>query len=186
MRHVYSIIRYVPNTASGERVNIGLLAGSEATGEWYLQAVTERSRARYLGGSEQTLDAVFEYLQRLADSIKDENGGPPSEECSEEWIRDLAGRQLGVVQFSQPLPMEADGAKSAIAMLWSDLIVEQAGVDLRALDQIRTSSDDEYASTLIFMLGATTRIHETHYVPPGGLVRHVFPGPERAVVAPEL
>lgn len=48
MRHVYSIIRYVPNTANGERVNIGLLAGSEATGEWYLQAVTERSRARYL------------------------------------------------------------------------------------------------------------------------------------------
>ena len=52
MRHVYSIARYVPNTASGERVNIGLLAGSEATGEWALRIAADRSHARCLGGSE--------------------------------------------------------------------------------------------------------------------------------------
>ena len=124
VRHVYSIARYVPNTASGERVNIGLLAGSEATGEWALRIAADRSRARCLGGSEQTLEAVFAYLRRLAGDIAAGPGGePPSEECSEEWLRDLAGRQLGVVQFSQPLPAVAAGAEAALSMLWPDLIV---------------------------------------------------------------
>lgn len=125
MRHVYSIVRYVPNTANGERVNIGVLAGSEATGEWALQAVAQRSRARRLGGSAKTRAAVFEYLKRLAADLDacSARGERPSEGCSEAWLRDLADRQLGVVQFSQPLPLEADSTESAIAMLWPDLIV---------------------------------------------------------------
>ena len=115
MRHVYSIVRYVPNTANGERVNIGVLAGSEATGEWALHAVTQRSRARRLGGSEKTRAAVFEYLKRLAAGLEacSARGGRHPGGCSEAWLRDLADRQLGVVQFSQPLPLEADSTESA-------------------------------------------------------------------------
>ena len=131
MRHVYSIARYVPNTASGERVNVGLLAGSGATGEWALRIAADRSRARCLGGSEQTLEAVFAYLRRLAGGVDaGEDGEPHPGTFSEEWLRDLAARQLGVVQFSRPLPMEASGAEAAIAVLWPDLIVGQmAGTD---------------------------------------------------------
>ena len=131
VRHVYSIARYVPNTASGERVNVGLLAGSEASGEWVLRLAADRSRARCLGGSEQTLEAVFAYLRRLAGGIDaGADGGPQPGTFSEEWLRDLADRQLGVVQFSQPLPAVAAGAEAAIAMLWPDLIVgPMAGAD---------------------------------------------------------
>ena len=125
MRHVYSIVRYVPNAANGERVNIGVLAGSGATGEWALRTVASRLRARRLGGSEKALAAVFGYLRRLAADLEacSARGERPRGAGSEAWLRDLADRQLGVVQFSQPLPMEADGAESAIAMLWPDLIV---------------------------------------------------------------
>lgn len=131
MRHVYSIVRYVPNTANGERVNVGLLAGSEATGEWTLRIAADRSRARCLGGSEQTLEAVFEYLRQLAGDIDADPGGkPPAEACSEEWIRDLSARQLGVVQFSQPLPVVAASTEAALSMLWPDLIAgPMAGSD---------------------------------------------------------
>ena len=103
MRHAYSIVRYVAN---GERVNIGVLAGSGATGAWAPHTVARRSRARRLGGSAQALDTVFEYLQRLAADIKicSTRGERTPGECSEAWLRDLADRQLGVVQFSQPCP----------------------------------------------------------------------------------
>ena len=127
MRHVYSIVRYVPNVASGERVNLGLLAGSEDTGEWTLHAVGQRSRARQLGGDAKALAAVFEYLKRLTADLETRSGRTPAAgrrgECSEAWLRDLAGRQRGIVQFSTPLPVDADSAESAIDMLWSDLIV---------------------------------------------------------------
>lgn len=131
MRHVYSIVRYVPNTANGERVNVGLLTGSEATSEWTLRIAADRSRARCLGGSEQTLEAVFAYLRRLAGGIDaGADGEPQPGTFSEEWLRDLAGRQLGVVQFSQPLPAVAASTEAALSMLWPDLIVgPMAGSD---------------------------------------------------------
>lgn len=137
MRHVYSIIRYVPNVASGERVNLGLIAGSEDTREWMLLTVDHgsRARARQLGGGE-ALPGVVSYLERLTADLEhytDVQAGEQRlliespEERTERWLSDLADRQRGVVQFSHPLPVDADSAGAAIDLLWDDLIVEREG-----------------------------------------------------------
>ena len=134
MRHVYSIVRYVPNVASGERVNLGLLAGSDAARRWALRIVRGQSRARRLGGGANGLSAVFDYLRRLSADIESwsahEAGRAPTatdlEECSEAWLRELVDRQRGIVQFSPPLPVDAASAESAISVLWPALIAEPA------------------------------------------------------------
>ena len=134
MRHVYSIVRYVPNVANGERVNLGLLAGSEDTREWSLMMIDHgsRSRARQLGG--EALPEVFGYLEQLTADLErytEAHAGAqqlfaaPDEEITERWLSELASQQRGVVQFSSPLPVDAASADSAISMLWDDLIVEK-------------------------------------------------------------
>jgi hypothetical protein len=45
MRYVYSVVRYVPNPASGEFVNIGVIAGSDETGDWSLRQAGNQRRA---------------------------------------------------------------------------------------------------------------------------------------------
>lgn len=124
MRHVYSIARYVPDTGSGERVNLAVLAGSPATGEWAMRVARDGSRARMLGGSDRTVEAVMDYLRRMAEDPVRRVDDPRSED----WLYDLADRQLGVVQFSRPLPMDAESAEAALDVLWPSLIVEGAAV----------------------------------------------------------
>jgi len=56
---VYSLIRYVPDPARGEFVNVGAIAGSEDAGDWQVRQLQNPARARALGGR-LTLDAVAE------------------------------------------------------------------------------------------------------------------------------
>lgn len=135
MRHVYSIIRYVPNVASGERVNLGLIAGSDDSREWMLSTVDSKSRtrARQMGG--EALPGVLEYLEQLTAELERytaaQAGGQSMllqnfmEERTELWLNDLANRQRGAVQFSYPLPVDAGSAEAAINLLWDNLIVER-------------------------------------------------------------
>ena len=118
MRHVYSVVRYVPNVASGERVNIGMVAGSDDTGEWLMRIADDRTRALQLGGGLNTVTAVFDGMKEIADGVPGEG--------SEAWLKDLHDKQRGVVQFSPLLPVDAENAAAAIAMLWPGMIYGDA------------------------------------------------------------
>ena len=48
MRFLYSIIRFVPNPATGERVNLGVVVGSDERNEWAIRRVHDLRRARHL------------------------------------------------------------------------------------------------------------------------------------------
>ena len=132
MRHVYSIVRFVPNPANGECVNLGLIAGSEDSAEWVLQTVTQRGRARQLGGVE-SLPRVVSYLERLTTELEVYSnahaGGQlellsERERLSERWLASLAGQQRGIVQFTAPSPVDVESADAAVDLLWDQLIVE--------------------------------------------------------------
>ena len=45
-KYIYSVLRFVPNPASGEFVNIGAIVGSDENGEWELRTVENAKRAR--------------------------------------------------------------------------------------------------------------------------------------------
>ncbi len=66
---VYSLLRFAPNPATGEFVNLGAVAGSEATGEWGIRHVQNDQRARALSGS-VPVSAFYEFYERLSDEIE--------------------------------------------------------------------------------------------------------------------
>ena len=130
MRHIYSLVRYVPDPAKGECVNLGLLAGSDDSSEWELRTVEQRTRARQLG-SPELLPLAAQFLERLANDLEQfsESSGQMQLEIgssdihfSEEWLRDLANQQRGVIQFTDPQPIDALSAGTAISALWEVLI----------------------------------------------------------------
>lgn len=132
MRHVYSIVRFVPNPANGECVNLGLLAGCEDSAEWILQTVTQRGRARQLGGRD-ALPGVVSYLERLTaelESYSDAYAGgqlellSDREHLSEQWLASLASQQRGIVQFTAPSPVDVESAEAAVDLLWDQMVVE--------------------------------------------------------------
>lgn len=116
-RFVYSVIRYVPDSARGEYVNIGLIVGSDDTHEWALRPVDDRSRAEQLGKPE-LVPEVFRYLEWLAVEIREQ----PSP-VEEGWLRYLEW-QRGLVQFSAPLPAYGENAVAVINMLWAVLVTD--------------------------------------------------------------
>ena len=132
MRHVYSIVRFVPDPGSGECVNLGLLAGSEDSDEWVLQTVSQRSRARQLDRAD-VLPGVAGFLERMTAELEDYTeahaGGQlellgGAEPLHEDWLIRLAGEQRGVVQFTEPQPVDVASANEAIELLWDELIIE--------------------------------------------------------------
>lgn len=129
MRHVFSVIRFVPNPVNGEFVNIGMLVGSQHTGEWKLGRVTKLARARRLGGR-QSLESIVAYLDETATQLR-MSVGPHGHtqvdgtQVDEAWLSDLARRQQNMVQFTSPLPVEAESCQEVFEMLWDRQIVTQ-------------------------------------------------------------
>lgn len=132
MRHVYSIVRFVPNPANGECVNLGLIAGSENSAEWVLRTISRQSRASHLGDTD-SLRGVMAYLRRLGTELNVYSttyarGGiavPANQErLDERWLAELASQQRGIVQFTAPTPVDVDSAEAAVDLLWDHLIVE--------------------------------------------------------------
>jgi hypothetical protein len=132
MRHVYSVIRFVPDPARDEAVNIGLLAGSDESNEWSARTVGNWQRARAIDDA-RALPEVSAHIQLLT-SLLDEYTrsheqlapAPLPPEVSEAWLRQLADSSRNVLQFTSPRPVVADSAEGALDLLWDELIVDPA------------------------------------------------------------
>ena len=105
MRHVYSVVRFVPDPAKGESINIGILAGSEDSREWALRTVERKNRARAID-YEKALPGVVAHLELMAsrlDVFTDAQERLLStedlESISENWLAVLASESRGVLQF---------------------------------------------------------------------------------------
>ncbi|MDQ6945670.1 MAG: DUF3037 domain-containing protein [Actinomycetota bacterium] len=130
MRFVYSIVRFVPDPARGEFVNVGAIVGSEESSEWQYRQIENPTRARALD-ERQTLDAVWSFLDRVGRQIDDfERAGEtlfdPGVELSEAWMERLYVDHRNVVQLSRPTPMVAASADEAMDRIFDDLVVDPA------------------------------------------------------------
>ena len=128
MRFVYSLIRFVPDPARGEFVNVGAIAGSDDSSEWQLRQVSNPARARALDDS-RSLDLVWSFCNRIGADIDrfDESllGLFASDtDLSEDWLEHLHTRHRNVVQLHPPTPMAADNVDQAMDRLFSQMIVD--------------------------------------------------------------
>ena len=130
MRFIYSLIRFVPDPARGEFVNVGAIVGSDDSSEWQLRQVSNPARARGLD-DERALDLVWAFCDRVGadiDRFDDSLHGlfDADIELSEDWLETLHTQHRNVVQLSPPTPMAADSADEALDRLFSQMILDPA------------------------------------------------------------
>lgn len=125
-KYQYSIIRFVPSPVRGEFVNLGLIIGSDQTGEWMIEVVSSMSRASRLD-DDKVLSLLATDLLQLQSTIESYNEPEmfgQTVELSEDWLADMSRNSRNQLQFSHPNPVVAESIGNAFEKLWGRLIVE--------------------------------------------------------------
>jgi hypothetical protein len=130
VRFVYSVVRFVPDPARGEFVNVGAIVGSEESSEWDLQQISNPVRARAID-DHKALDGVWSFLDRVGRDIYEyeeatERLLESPVELSEAWLERLFINHRNIVQLSPPTPMVASSAGEALDRVFEQMIVDPA------------------------------------------------------------
>ena len=122
MKFTYSVVRYVPDTARGEFVNVGVLLFNTQDGTWRFRQVSDWSRAQKFGtiGSLASLKSVLEDVHYAihADLF--------SEAAADSWLSKLHSDHRNVVQFTEPSSLSAVDPDQALKIAWETFIFEHA------------------------------------------------------------
>lgn len=125
------MIRYVPDVARGEQVNVAVIAGRDG-GDWAIGVVPDLRRASRLGGD---ASALRPWLDRLDATIR-EYQAPPLElfdsveqrQLNSAWVGLISHRFNNTLQVSDPVPVVARSAQSAVDFLFPVLIAAPATI----------------------------------------------------------
>jgi hypothetical protein len=139
MRYVYSVVRFVPDPARGEFINVGAIVGSDDAGEWDLRQVENMTRARHLDdrsalpGAMQFLNEIGKQVDTFWDDTVEELDDAVPTPLSESWLANLAAGMRNIVQLSAPIPITAVDLDEAMALVFDELVVDplSAGLDYR-------------------------------------------------------
>jgi hypothetical protein len=149
MRFVYSVVRFVPDPARGEFVNVGAIVGSEESSEWDSRYITNAVRARAID-DRKALDAVWSFFNHVGREIDQyetavETLLPAAVELSEAWLARLFVEHRNIVQLSPPTPMVASTADEALDRVFEQMVIDPAARQYRfrkkhaALAAVRTA-----------------------------------------------
>ena len=125
-RYKYSIVRFVPSPTRGEQVNLGLIVGCDATSEWTMEIVGQKSRVKKLDdtGIWPQVAAELERLQSRFPVDDDDAPSVSGPAISEEWLAQMAAQSRNVIQYSTPQLVLGEDVESAVKKLWDIFIVE--------------------------------------------------------------
>lgn len=135
MKYVYSLVRFVPDPARGEFVNVGAIVGSEHSSEWQVRQVENPVRARAVDDN-QTLDAVWSFIDAVGSRVDKYEAAlsslfDPEEELTEEWLLKLHADHQNIVQLSPPAPMVAESAEEALDRVFELMVLDPAKREYR-------------------------------------------------------
>ncbi|HEX5762291.1 MAG TPA: DUF3037 domain-containing protein [Solirubrobacterales bacterium] len=122
----FSLIRFVPDPAKGEFVNIGAIAGDDATGDWELRLVSSLKRAKALDQQGVLSDAAA-FAAGLQDHIAAlEELAPATEQISTALLKRCSSELQNIVQITPPAPIAADSADIALEMVFKQLVLDES------------------------------------------------------------
>lgn len=123
--YLYWLVRYVPDVARGERVNVAVIAGRDG-GDWAIRVTPNLRRASRLGGD---ASALRPWLDRLRRSIRDYEHPPlnlfssgETVRVTQAWLELMSHRFNNVLQLSGAAPVEASSAQAAADFLFPILV----------------------------------------------------------------
>ncbi len=131
MRYSYWLLRYVPDSARGEFVNVGLIVGNDDQSDWAVRTVPTLARASRLGGDARSVE---DWLERFRMSLASDRF-PARQQRLGSTARlsfgslDRIRRHLNnTLQIAAPLPLRAASAAEGADLLYDQLILssEQA------------------------------------------------------------
>lgn len=131
MRYTYSLIRFVPDPARGEFVNVGAIVGSDESSEWQVRQIQNPVRARAID-AHGSLDAVWTFIDRVGTEVDSFEASlhqslfGPKVELSEGWLWRLHADHQNIVQVSAPTPMVAESADDALERVFDLMVLDPA------------------------------------------------------------
>ena len=121
----YWLVRYVPDVARGERVNVAVIVGRDG-GDWAIEVASNLRRASRLGGDASVLRP---WIERLRKAIQDHQSPPLGMFASEDdavvsraWLNLLSHRYNNSLQVSEAAPVDAVTAADGAAFLFRTLV----------------------------------------------------------------
>jgi hypothetical protein len=139
MSYHYWILRYVPNAVREEFINIGVIVGHDADGDWAMRRIHELGRANRLGGDPRL---AGDWLLRLEQVIKpthssiwaltlDYSRDQSAERPSFSWIDRIQRHSRNNFRLSEPKPIRAASAAEAAELLFNTLVLMPKEVERR-------------------------------------------------------
>lgn len=150
----YSILRFVPDPARGEAVNLGLLVGDDDAREWELRLIQNLRRAKAVDdhGVLQLALSFVDQLETHIEALEQISESSSVTPISSELVARLAGEMQNIVQLTPPAPVVAASAGEALDLLFDQLLVDPAARRYRFLEKHSA-------------VGATRRAYRKHHVP---------------------
>ncbi|MBD8023462.1 DUF3037 domain-containing protein [Microbacterium gallinarum] len=156
--YLYWLVRYVPDVARGERVNVAVVVGRDG-GDWAIRVAPDLRRASRLGGD---ASALRPWLERLERSIHDYEH-PPLDlfatrdiRVSRSWLELLSHRFNNVLQVSAAAPVEARSAREGVDFLYPVLVATPAPLHRsRTRARLVTDMAELFVRTGNFEVGST-------------------------------
>lgn len=151
MNYQYWTIRFVPNIARGEFVNIGILCGRDG-GDW---AVGFDSRyVRNHGNLNSDLRELSSWINWFRRTVERHTSvGFGEQSVSSGWLAHLSSRQANSVQFSPHAPIEVGTARAGVDLLFPHLVERTSTRRRRGLS--RQSLRADVRDTLVHEVGLT-------------------------------
>jgi hypothetical protein len=160
MTYFFSLLRFVPDPARGECVNIGAIAGDTEVADWELRVISNMKRARAID-SEGYLPTAMSFLAELQERLP---GDEPDDELvsfSLDDLHELSATMNNVVELTSPNPIVASDAQEALDTLWRDLLLDPEGSEGHRYKNARSA------------VGATNRAYREAELPPESVARKV-------------
>jgi len=135
MAYFFSMLRFVPDPARGEFINIGAVVGDDDARDWEFRLISNLTRARAID-AQGLLPAALEFAGELEGRLPAAEEDSPSERPAHAWLtvpalRALAGEMNNVVQLTVPAPVVAESAEGALDIVFEELILDPAAKRFR-------------------------------------------------------
>lgn len=134
MGYVFSLIKFVPDPAKGESVNLGAVAGDDESGDWDMRTISKLTRAKSIddtGALEGALSFLGDIEGRIA--ALDVLPGFAPERISAALLERWSADMNNSLQFSEPMPLVAETAAEALDLIFEELVVDPAKKEFRFL-----------------------------------------------------
>jgi hypothetical protein len=140
MAYTYSIVKFVPDAARREAVNLGAVAGSDESGDWEFRGISNFIRARALD-DRNALPGALAFLSEIEDRIAEvDTLMGERTQMSATLLETWAGEMRNIVQFTPPAPVVATSAAEALDIIFDQLVVDPGRREFRFEKKYRAVS----------------------------------------------